>query len=169
MFPRYLTTYLNGIYDDRLLKCEWFCKRRTTVDNVDHWCIKCVGKTGKNTVVKCLKTHCRPYKIHHNEYCLTHTIEPKANDLNSDDPEHCLYNMNCLVWERGESKQLQRIITYSVLLRKCRIWWKAPFLALYNSFVNHQYMRSQVVMFLGIYIFVTSSDWYQQNQFSFHA
>ena len=68
MFRRYLTTYLNRIYEDRLLKCEWFCKHLTTVDNVDHQCIKCVGNTGKNTVVKCLKTNCgfcgkaiRPY------------------------------------------------------------------------------------------------------------
>ena len=43
--------------------------------------------------------------------------------LNSYDQEHCLYNRNRLkphpkYWERGESKQLQRIITYSVLLRK---------------------------------------------------
>ena len=51
-------TYLNGIYEDWLLKCRWFCKRLTTVDHVDHLCIKCVGNTSKNTVVKCLKTNC---------------------------------------------------------------------------------------------------------------
>ena len=43
-------------------------------------------------------------------------VEPKTNGLNSYDPEHCLYNMDRLkpyqkYWERGESKQLQRIIT----------------------------------------------------------
>ena len=50
-------------------------------------------------------------------------VEPKTNGLNSYDQEHRLYNRNRLkphpkYWERGESKQLQRIITYSVLLRK---------------------------------------------------
>ena len=55
-------------------------------------------------------------------YCPT-MVEPKTNGLNSYDPEHCLYNMNRLkphpkYWESGESKQLQRIITYSILLRK---------------------------------------------------
>ena len=48
MFRRYLTTYLNRIYEDRLLKCGWFCKHLTTVDHADHLCIKCVGNTSKN-------------------------------------------------------------------------------------------------------------------------
>ena len=47
MFRQYLTTYLNGIYEDQLLKCEWFCKHLTTVEHVNHLCIKCVGNTGK--------------------------------------------------------------------------------------------------------------------------
>ena len=48
MLRWYLTTYLNGIYEDRLLKCGWFCKHLATADHVDHLCIKCVGNTGKN-------------------------------------------------------------------------------------------------------------------------
>ena len=53
-------TYLkfNGTYEDRLLKCELFCKHLTAVDNVNHRCIKCVGNTGKNTAVNWLKTNC---------------------------------------------------------------------------------------------------------------
>ena len=82
-------------------------------------------------------------------YCPT-MVEPKTKGLNSYDPEYCLYNMNRLkphpkYLERWESKELQRIITYSVLLRKWQIWWKAPFLAFQKSFVSHQYVRSQVL------------------------
>ena len=50
--------YLNGIYEDRLLKCGWLCKHLTTADHVDHLCITCIGNSGKNTVVKCVKTNC---------------------------------------------------------------------------------------------------------------
>ena len=34
-----------------------FCKRLTASDHVNNLCIKCVGSTDKNTVVKCLKTN----------------------------------------------------------------------------------------------------------------
>ena len=51
-------TYLTGIYEDRVKKCGWFCKHLTTSDHVNDLCIKCVGSTDKNTIVKCLKTNC---------------------------------------------------------------------------------------------------------------
>ena len=54
MFRRYLTTQ-----SERNI-WGWFCKHLTTVDHVDHLCIKCVGNTGacKSHCSECLKTNC---------------------------------------------------------------------------------------------------------------